>query len=71
MRLENYLEQSGESALALREKIGASRSAFSRYVIGVRTPPLACALRIVRATRGRVRLIDLLPKGAQRGEASR
>lgn len=59
MKLATFISRSGRTALALSVEVGVPNQSFYRYVHGA-MPPLDVALRIVRVTRGRVRIEDLV-----------
>lgn len=57
MKLKDYMEQY-VGAKELAKRVGCSVPALYNYANG-REPRLTIALKIIRATKGKVRLVDL------------
>ncbi len=58
MKLHHYLESKNEPGAHFARRVGADQSVISRLVTGDRTPTLALAQRIDKATGGQVSLHD-------------
>lgn len=60
MTLRQYLALTGMTQQQFASQIGASQSAISRYVVGLRVPRLKHLLRIIEATDGAVTPTDFV-----------
>lgn len=61
MKLLQYLEEVGLSYAAFAAKVGVTPSSVSRIANGKRIPRADLAERITIATKGKVKLADLVP----------
>lgn len=60
MTIKEYLENSGENVSDLAKRLGVSKVQVYHWVNAEFTPRLVHALRIIKATNGKVALKDLL-----------
>jgi len=66
MGLEEYLTAEGLSQAALARELGVTRSAVNQWLAGRAVPSASTALAIIRRSRGRVTLEELVeppPRG--------
>lgn len=68
MKLRTYIERNNLTRKAFAEIAKCSPQAIGYYVTGERQPSLPVALRIVKATRGKVTLKDLLDAKSEQAE---
>ena len=61
MLLARFLEKKRIEHQEFARRVGISKAAMSRYIHREVTPPADVADRIIRATRGKVTIADLLP----------
>jgi DNA-binding transcriptional regulator YdaS (Cro superfamily) len=64
MRLDEYLHEHGVSMDAFGSRVGVSHATVSRWCNGDLQPDGMMALKIVRATDGKVNPEDLAPRAA-------
>lgn len=65
MNLKTYLEQFDVKPAEIAAATGVTVQAISQYCLGKRCPRHQIARKIVKATRGKVRLDDLYPAEAE------
>ena len=68
MKLRTYLERNSMTRRAFAKRVGCSPQAVGYYVTGDRRPSLPVALKIVKATGGKVTLKDLLDGKSEQTE---
>jgi len=59
MTLHEYLTSSGIRVTVFAAKIGVKRTTLIGYISGRRTVPLAVAVRIAKATKGKVKAAEM------------